>query len=77
MAKELTPEEARAQAERLFIEAAILMTRLARPMRRAVKLHLLHGYSVIEAAARVQRRRSNVYRALDRVEKNLAIVKAA
>lgn len=76
MAQELTREQMLKRAEALYVEAALLLTRLDRKMQRAVKLVLVDGYKPVQAAAMVGRPRQNVHRALARVRERLAEVKA-
>lgn len=79
MAKELgagmTPDQMRKEAERLFLEAALTMTRLDRKMKKAVRLVLINGHTLTEAARLVARPRQNVYRAVNRVRPLIATVK--
>lgn len=76
MEKELTPEDMARQANRLFVEAALMLTRLDRPMKRACKLVLLDGMQPVRAAERVKKPRQHVYRALLSVKAKLVIVKS-
>lgn len=77
MAEELkTQEQLLAEAEALYVEAALMLTKLDKKMRRAVKLVLVDGHDVSVAAAMVKRPRQNVYRALDAVRPKLSEVKA-
>lgn len=57
-------EEAARAAQRLKIEAALLLTRLKRPMKRAVMLVMVEGLTPSEAARKVKKPRQFVYRAL-------------
>lgn len=76
MAKELiTPEQMAREADRLYLDAALMLTRLDAPMRRAVRLVILEGLSPVRAAERVHRPRQNVNRALRLVRGRLAQVR--
>lgn len=72
-----TAEHLIKQAEKLYIEAALMLTRLDRPMKRAVKLVLIDGISARTAATKVGRKRQNVYRALGKVRPKILEVKAS
>lgn len=77
MAEELkTSEQLLAEAEALYIEAALMLTKLDKKMRRAVKLVLVDKHEVSVAAAMVKRPRQNVYRALEKLRPKLEEVKA-
>lgn len=75
-----SPEDLVARAERLYIEAALMLTRLDAKMRRAVLLVLAgdrngEKLSVAAAARRVGRHRNNVYRALAKARPKIELVK--
>lgn len=74
MAKELTPQQ---QAERLYIEAAILLHTKPRPhqIRRAVRLVLLRGYRPVDAAKVIGRPRQHVNRAVALIRKSVEEMK--
>lgn len=70
------PDELMRKARRIMVDAAIAMTRLKGPMRRAVRLVLLEGKKPGEAARdrRVKRDRRVIHRALLKVRPKLAAV---
>lgn len=73
-------EQLVAKAERLYLEAALLMTRFDARMKRAVTLVLVgdkegRRLTAAQAARRVGRHRNNVYRALEKVKPKIELVK--
>lgn len=72
----MTSEELAREADRLYLDAALMLTNLSKPMRRAARLVLLSGIAPAAAARQVRKKRQNVNRALRTVESKLIEVKA-
>jgi len=75
MAQELN-KELPIQAQKLLIEAALAMTRLRRPARKAVILVMLDGLTQPEAGRRVKMKKQAVNRALRIVRDRMKEVEA-
>lgn len=69
-------KDAASEAKRLLVDAALDMTRMKGPMRKACRLVLLDGVHQIKAAKMVKRDRRNVSRALATLKPRLAEVQA-